>query len=395
MITYRDNALHVDGVNLFDLTHQIPTPFYCYSQDRLIHNYYKFADNLENVMVCYAVKANNNICLMNLIASRGAGADVVSKGEISCALSAGIPGKRIVFSGVGKTKDEIKFALENNIYQINIESISELALINNIALNMGIKARVALRINPDVDSNTHSKIATGHKYSKFGISVKDADNILGKQWKNIEFIGFAMHIGSQITELAPFDRAFDIMRDVVGGMESRGHIVRSIDLGGGIGIGYDETVAEYCNLIKQKFDCSRYQIIIEPGRSIVGDAGILVTKILYVKRTECKNFIIVDAGMNDFMRPSMYGACHAILPARCAENNSEIFDIVGPVCESSDVFARDITMHDANEGDILVICTAGAYGFSMASTYNARPMVAEVLVYNNNFRIIREMRDFY
>jgi len=402
---YRDGVLHAEAVNLASLAQAVGTPFYCYSSATLERHYRVFADAFADVpsLVCYAVKANSNQAVIATLAKLGAGADVVSGGELKRALAAGVPPDKIMFSGIGKTAAELALALDENILCVNVESEPELELLSTIAAGKGRTANVSVRVNPDVDAKTHAKIATGRAENKFGIPISRAREVYAQAAKlpALRVVGVDMHIGSQITELSPFDDAFALLSDFVRALRADGHVISHVDLGGGLGIPYREDnepppdPAAYAAVVKRAtrgLDC---KLIFEPGRLIVGNAGILVTSVLYLKRGEAKTFVIVDAAMNDLIRPTLYDAYHDILPifepVRGALRTRS--DVVGPVCESGDFLALDREMTAAKPGDLLAVMTAGAYGAVQAGTYNTRPLIPEVLVRDSEWALVRPRLD--
>jgi len=403
---YKDDDLYCEGVRIEEVAKKIGTPFYLYSQKRIIDNYRAFDESFNEIdhLICYSYKANSNLSICRLLKEQGAGADVVSGGELYKALKIGVEPKRIVFSGVGKTREEIEYALKNNILMLNVESIPELELTDEIAGRLKKKASIALRINPDIDSNTHPHISTGLAKSKFGIEISRAQETYKKaeELKNIKTIGIHMHIGSQITELEPFVDSLGKIVELIKELEKEGIELRYLDIGGGLGISYKKgekapTPREFAKKLLSLIKGLKYRIILEPGRAIIGDAGILVTKVLYVKKTSKKNFVIVDAAMNDLIRPSLYDAYHRIVSIRKSQipnPKSQIVDVVGPICESGDYFAKDRELPEVKSGDLLAILDAGAYGFSMSSSYNARPKAAEILVEKDKYCIIRKKEGY-
>ncbi len=398
---YRDGTLHAEGVALDHIAAAVGTPFYCYSTATLVRHYEVFAAAFADVraLVCYAMKANSNQAVLTTLAGLGAGADVVSGGELARALRAGIPAAKIMFSGVGKTEGELAAAVEAGILCVNVESEPELALLSAIAVGKGRRADISIRVNPDIDARTHAKIATGKSENKFGIPISRAREVYAHAatLPGVRVSGVDMHIGSQITELQPFDDAFALLAEFVHLLRADGHAIAHVDLGGGLGIPYRHDhdpppePAAYAAVVKRatrSLDCT---LIFEPGRLIVGNAGILVTRVLYVKRAEAKTFVIVDAGMNDLVRPTLYDAHHDVLPVTqpSAEAPRITADVVGPVCESGDFLALDRALVAPAPGDLLAIMTAGAYGAVQAGTYNTRPLVAEVMVSDNRFAVVR------
>ena len=402
---YRDNELCCEKVRIEDIAKKVGTPFYLYSQKRIIDNYRAFDEAFKEIdhLICYSYKANSNLSICKLLKEQDAGADVVSGGELYKALKVGVEPKRIVFSGVGKTREEIEYALKNNILMLNVESIPELELTDEIAGRLKKKAPIALRINPDIDPNTHPHISTGLAKSKFGIEISKALEVYkkAKELENIEVLGIHMHIGSQITELEPFIDSLGKIVELIKELEKEGIELRYLDIGGGLGISYKKgekapTPKEFAKKLLFLIKGLKYRIILEPGRAIIGDAGILVTKVLYVKKTSKKNFVIVDAAMNDLIRPSLYNAYHEIIPVRpiTGHRSPITADIVGPVCESGDYLAKDRELAEVKSGDLLAILDAGAYSFSMSSNYNARSKVAEILVEKDKYCIIRKREGY-
>jgi diaminopimelate decarboxylase len=398
---YRGGVLHAEAVSIPVLADSVGTPFYCYSTATLERHYRVFADAFagEKVLVCYAMKANSNQSVLRTLAKLGAGADVVSGGELKRALAAGIPADKILFSGVGKTAAELRAALEHDILCINVESEYELELLSGIATGMGRMARISVRVNPDVDAGTHAKISTGKSENKFGIPLDRAREVYAHAAKlpGIRVTGVDMHIGSQITDLGPLEVAFTLLTEFVRTLRGDGHAIAHVDFGGGLGIPYHPGVptppdpAAYAAIVKRAIrglDCT---LMFEPGRMIVGNAGILVTRVIHVKHGEARNFVIIDAAMNDLIRPTLYEAYHEILPVRFAEPGSREItaDVVGPVCESGDYLALARRLPEPKPGDLLAIMTAGAYGAVQSSTYNTRALVPEVLVNGEQYAVIR------
>jgi diaminopimelate decarboxylase len=398
---YRDGILHAEAVNLAALADKVGTPFYCYSTATLERHYKVFAGAFADVpsLVCYAMKANSNQAVLKTLAKLGCGADVVSGGELKRALAAGIPPGKIMFSGIGKSAQELALAIDENILCINVESEPELDLLSAVAAAKGRAAPVSIRVNPDVDARTHAKIATGKAENKFGIPLSRAREIYAHAAKlpGIKVTGVDMHIGSQITELDPFGNAFTLLAEFVRELRADGHTISHVDLGGGLGIPYRDDnepppdPAAYAEVVKRAtrdLDCT---LIFEPGRLIVGNAGVLVTRVQYVKRGEAKTFVVVDAGMNDLIRPTLYEAHHEIWPVKeaSAAAKRQVADVVGPVCESGDFLALQRDMPTAKSGDLLAVMSAGAYGAVQAGTYNTRPLVPEVLVRGQEWALIR------
>jgi diaminopimelate decarboxylase len=396
---YRNGVMHAEAVNLIELAATVGTPFYCYSSATLERHYQVFAEAFSDVrsLVCYAMKANSNQAVIATLARLGSGADVVSGGELKRALAAGVPPDRIMFSGVGKTEPELAAAVDAGILCVNVESEAELQLLSTIASGKGRTANVSVRVNPDVDPKTHAKIATGKAENKFGIPISRAREVYARAAKmsGLRVTGVDMHIGSQITELSPFDDAFALLSEFVRALRADGHRIEHIDLGGGLGIPYREDndppplPDAYAAVVKRAtrdLDC---MLIFEPGRLIVGNAGILVTRVLHLKQGEAKSFVIVDAAMNDLIRPTLYEAHHDIRPVTKRQSARIIADVAGPVCESGDFFALDREMAEPQPGDLLAIMTAGAYGAVQAGTYNTRALVPEVLVKDAQWALVR------
>jgi diaminopimelate decarboxylase len=399
-------VLHAEAVNLVDLAAAVGTPFYCYSTATIERHYQVFTHAFADVsaLVCYAMKANSNQAVIKTLARLGAGADVVSEGELKRARAAGIPPHKIMFSGVGKTARELALAVEEGILCVNVESEPELELLSAIAQQKGRTAPVSLRVNPDIDAKTHAKIATGKAESKFGIPISRAREVYARAAKlpGLRAIGVDMHIGSQITHLAPFDDAFALLSEFVRTLRGDGHhAISHIDLGGGLGIPYrvdDEPPPHpdaYAAMVKRATRDLGCTLIFEPGRLLVGNAGILVTRVLYLKGGETKSFVIVDAAMNDLIRPTLYEAHHEIRPVREADapRRRIVADVVGPVCESGDFLALDRDLPEPRSGDLLAIMSAGAYGAVQAGTYNSRPLVPEVLVRQGEWALVRPRLD--
>jgi diaminopimelate decarboxylase len=396
---YRDGRLHADAVDLTTVADAVGTPTYIYSASIMEARYRAFANAFAGVdaLVCYALKANGNLAVIRTFAALGAGADVVSGGELARALAAGVDPQRIVFAGVGKTAAEMAAGLTAGILQFNVESEPELVVLDDVARGLGTRAPVALRINPDVDAHTHAKIATGKKQNKFGIAFEDVPAVarLVRDLPGIELTGVAVHIGSQITDLAPFQAAFGRLVDMARILRADGHTIRELDLGGGLGVDYQgETpppVARYGEMAKAVTRDLGCRLVLEPGRHLVADAGVLLTRVVYVKHSGDRTFVITDAAMNDLIRPTLYDAYHKIEPVAepAADAPRGPVDIVGPVCETGDMFALDRPMPPVANGDLLAIRTAGAYGAVMASTYNARPTPPEVLVRDRMFAVVK------
>jgi diaminopimelate decarboxylase len=396
--TYKGKSLYCEDVPIERIAAEVGTPLYLYSRKTLERHFTVFDGAFSAVphLTCYSVKANSNIALLRLFVRLGAGVDVVSGGEIFRALKAGVSADKIVYSGVGKTGPEIRYGLQSGILQFNVESAQELELINAVAGSLGAKARIALRINPDVDPKTHPYISTGLKKNKFGVKIDTAleEYKRAAAMPNIEITGIACHIGSQITEVSPFVDALKRVKAFVQALAAEGIAIAYLDLGGGLGITYNDetppTPSEYARAVIGEMQGLNCTLVLEPGRVIVGNAGALVARVLYTKKSEAKNFIVVDAGMNDLVRPSLYDAYHEIRPVEITGAAEISADIVGPICESGDFLARSRQIADLSQGELIAVMSAGAYGFSMSSNYNSRPRAAEVLVHGDGFTIIRQ-----
>jgi diaminopimelate decarboxylase len=400
-VDYRDGVLHAEAVNLSAIADAVGTPFYCYSTATLERHYRVFSEAFagEKAVICYAMKANSNQSVLRTLARCGAGADVVSGGELKRALAAGIPPRKILFSGVGKTEAELRAALATDILCINVESEPELALLSRLAVETGRTARISVRVNPDVDAGTHAKISTGKSENKFGIPISHARAVYARAAKlaGIEVTGVDMHIGSQITDLSKLETAFRILAEFVQTLRADGHAISHIDFGGGLGIPYymdreaPPAPDAYGAMVKRVTHNLGCTLMFEPGRMIVGNAGILVARVIYVKRGEAKNFVIIDAAMNDLIRPTLYEAHHDILPVAQPAPGAPrmVADVVGPVCESGDYLALDRTLPEPKAGDLIAILTAGAYGAVQAGTYNTRALVPEVLVKDDQYAVVR------
>jgi diaminopimelate decarboxylase len=397
-----ERELYFEQVPLARIAEKVGTPCYVYSRSALLSAFREMDEAFAPLdhLICFSVKSNSNLAVLRLLGEQGAGMDIVSGGELYRALQAGIPGNRIVYSGVGKTEAEILYGLESGILSFNVESLPELETIGRLAAETGRVAAVSLRINPDVESNTHEYTSTGKKETKFGIPFSQAAGAYSKllQFKHLKVFGMATHIGSQITELEPFLLAFRKLSGLFQELRREGIVLEAMDIGGGLGIAYnDEAVpdaADFARAILPVIEHLGCRLIIEPGRYISGGAGLLLTKVLYFKETGVKNFAIVDAGMNDLIRPSLYNAYHRILPVR--ENNSRKLkaDVVGPVCETGDWLARDRELPEPRQGDLLAVLDTGAYGSIMSSNYNSRPRCAEVLVEGDSFRVVRRAESY-
>lgn len=403
---YRDGTLYAEDIALATLAGEVGTPFYCYSTATLRRHFEVFAAPFAGLdhKVCYAVKANSNLAILKVLAQCGAGADVVSEGEIRRALAAGIAPENIVFSGVGKTEGEMRFALEQRIFQFNVESEPELLALNAVAAEMGVQAPIAIRVNPDVDAKTNAKISTGKKENKFGIDIRKAPELYAKAaiLTGIRVQGVSVHIGSQLTSVEPFREAFIKLRELVQGLRKSGIAISTVDVGGGLGVPYERisaappSPAEYGRVVREVLGELGCTLVFEPGRLLVGNAGILVTKVIYMKPTDTRTFAIVDVAMNDLLRPSLYGAHHDIIPVQepAADAEETPIDIVGPVCETGDTFAEQRPLPLPQAGDLLAFRTAGAYGAVMSSTYNSRPLTPEVLVDGGRYAVIRQRQSY-
>ncbi len=399
---YKDDALWCEEVPVGEIAREVGTPFYLYSYRTLRNHYRAFNEAFAEVphLVCFSVKVNSNIAVLKIFAKEGSGMDIVSGGELFRALQAGADPGKIVYSGVGKKPDEIEYAVRSEILMFNVESPQELESIDECAGRLGKRARISIRINPDVDPKTHPYISTGLKKNKFGFDVESSlkEYRKARELRNIDVIGVDCHIGSQLTEVAPFVDAMNKLKELIGVLRSEGFEIRYLDLGGGLGIRYNEEMPphprEYARGIidnAKGLDCT---LVFEPGRVIVGNAGILVANVLYTKSSGEKNFIIVDAGMNDLIRPSFYGSYHHIQPVIAKGRDNLTADVVGPICESGDFLAKDRTLPRLERGESVAVMSAGAYGFTMSSNYNARPRVPEVLVRDNHYYVIRSREEY-
>ena len=398
---YRNGVLHAEDVNLSELADAVGTPFYCYSTATLERHYRVFTEAFagEKTLVCYAMKANSNQSVLRTLAKLGAGADVVSGGELKRALAAGIAAEKILFSGVGKTEAELRAALVADVLCINVESEPELELLSRLASESGRTARISFRVNPDVDSGSHAKISTGKSENKFGIPIAQARGVYARAAKlpGIRVTGIDMHIGSQITDLGPLEIAYRLLTEFVEVLRADGHTISHVDFGGGLGIPYyrdreaPPAPAAYAAMVKRVTHNLGCTLMFEPGRMIVGNAGILVARVIYMKHGEAKNFVVIDAAMNDLIRPTLYEAHHDILPVREAAKGSRVItaDVVGPICESGDYLALDRNLPEPKAGDLLAIMTAGAYGAVQSGFYNTRPLVPEVLVKDDQYAVVR------
>ena len=398
---YRNGVLHAENVSIPEIAKAVGTPFYCYSTATLERHFKVFRDSFQDVPVtiCYAMKANSNLAVLKTLARLGSGADIVSGGELRRALAVGIPANKILFSGVGKTTGEMQDALEAGILCFNVESEPELEQLNKVALSMNLRAPVSFRINPDVDARTHAKISTGKSENKFGIPWKKASEVYAyaATLEGIEVRGIDMHIGSQIVELEPFDEAFSRLHDLVTTLRQQGHTISHVDMGGGLGIPYKDSnnppplPSAYAEIVSRHVKSLDCEVMFEPGRLIAGNAGILVTEVIFVKEGEGKKFVIADAAMNDLIRPTLYDGWHDIKPVQEPSAEAPLFtaDIVGPVCETGDYLANDRTLPVVGSGDLLAVFSAGAYGAVQSSTYNTRRLIPEVLVHGDQFAVVR------
>ena len=403
MYSYKNKNLHCENINLIELSKKVGSPFYCYSSKILESKYSELTDAFkeEDLLVCFSLKANSNQSIIKTFSSLGSGADVVSIGELKRALRAKIPPNKIVFSGVGKNTDEIIFAIKNKILMINVESISELKQISTQAANLNMIAPISLRVNPDIEAGGNEKISTGKKQDKFGISIKEAIDVyeLASNLDNIEIKGIDVHIGSQINDLEPFEKTFNSIVETITKLKDKNIDIDIIDIGGGIGINYTDekalNIKDYAALVSKKLGSLNKKIIIEPGRFLTAESGILVTKIIYIKENESKKFIIVDAAMNDFIRPSLYGSLHNALPIieNDKERPIESYDVVGPICETGDFFIKDFKTSQLLERDLLAITNVGAYGSVLSSNYNSRPSIAEIIIKDDSYSVIKKRQD--
>ena len=399
---YRNGILHAEDVAITEIAAAVGTPFYVYSQATLTRHFRVFDEALNgmNHLICYAMKANSNIAILKILGDLGAGMDVVSGGEYLRAKAAGISGDKIVFSGVGKTREEMALAIKNGIRQFNVESEAELKVLNEVALSLGAIAPITLRVNPDVDAKTHAKIATGKSENKFGIPISKAQEVysIAASMKAIDVVGIDVHIGSQLTDLEPFRLAYKKVAELTKVLRQDGHNIRRLDLGGGLGIPYESSnqspplPEDYAKVIHETVGDLDCEIEIEPGRLLTGNAGLMVSSVIYNKSGEGRDFMIVDAAMNDLIRPALYEAYHEIIPVIESTENSETqdYDIVGPVCETGDTFANKRALTPVADGEMVAFRSAGAYGAVMASEYNTRPLIPEILVHGDQFSIIRD-----
>lgn len=403
---YKHNELYCESVAIKGLAEKYGTPLYVYSHKTLIDHYRKIRDAFKSIrpLICFSMKANSNLALCSALVREGAGLDIVSGGELYAALKTGVSTKKIVYASVGKTEEEIETAIRHHIFLFNVESFPELKMINKVAGRLGRRQAVAIRVNPDVKPKTHRYITTSHKENKFGVDIQAARGIFLNrgQFENLNISGVHIHIGSQIVDAGPFVKAIKKIADFINDLEDRGVNIRWFNIGGGLGIIYSkerpQTAEEYAKAIVPILKRVKAGIILEPGRFIAGNSGILLTEVVYVKETASKNFAIVNAGMNDLMRPSLYGAYHEVLPVRSmsyvAGSKVRTYDIVGPICESGDFLAKDRKFIDLREGELLAVMGAGAYGFSMSSNYNSRPRPAEAMVNGKRHRLVRRRETY-
>jgi diaminopimelate decarboxylase len=399
---YKDRQLYCEGISIDRIAKKVGTPFYLYSYNTLVRHFTVFDKAFEGIphLICYSAKANSNLALLRIFVNLGGGIDVVSGGELYRAIKGGTDPKKIVFSGVGKGKDEIEYALKTGILMFNVESSQELQVINEVAGRIGKRANIAIRVNPDIDPKTHPYISTGLKKNKFGIDINRAWMAyrLASQLPHLDIVGIDCHIGSQLIKVEPIIEALKKLKELVDNLRHEGMEIQYLDLGGGLGITYEDEEPphpeEYATNILEEIRGFGCTLILEPGRVIVGNAGILISKVLYTKENEEKRFVIVDAGMNDLVRPSYYGAYHQILPVNKKDREEILADVVGPICESSDFLAKDRKIPKLNMGELIAIMSAGAYGFSMSTNYNSRTRVAEVLVRNNQMFLIRQRENY-
>jgi len=404
--SYKNGTLHAEDVSLTTLAEEIGTPFYCYSTATLERHYKVLAKAFRDLdaLICFAVKANSNQAVLATMAQMGSGMDVVSEGELRRARAAGVRADKIIFAGVGKTREEMAFALKENILGFNVESEPELHALSDVAAGLGVTANVALRVNPDVDAKTHEKISTGKAENKFGVPFERARDLYAtaRNLPGIEATGIHMHIGSQITDLDPFRHAFKLMRELVLSLRLDGHLLHHLDIGGGLGVPYRGAIdeppapAEYAGVVKDAFGDLGLKIVLEPGRMIAGNAGILVSRTLFSKREGARTFTIVDGAMNDLLRPTLYEAHHDIWPVQEPAPDAPLIeqDLVGPVCETGDYLARGRALPPLEAGDLFAVMTAGAYGAVMASTYNSRPLVPEILVKGSSYAVVRPRQSY-
>lgn len=400
---YKEGTFHIGNVSLAQIADSVGTPFYVYSYEYLLDSFTSYAEAFSDMdtLICYSVKANSNIAILKAFSDLGSGFDIVSGGELLRVKRAGGDLGKVVFSGVGKTREEMKAAIEAGILFFNVESEEELHVLNDVGIEIGEKAPVALRVNPNIDPKTHPYISTGFKKSKFGIEIGRAFEVYkeANQMEGVEVIAIDAHIGSQIFDLTPFVDSVKKLIKLADDLVNEGINIQYIDIGGGLGISYklDDKPPHpsmYADIIKKEFSGKSYKLVLEPGRSLMGNSGMLVTKVLYIKEGTAKKFVIVDAAMNDLIRPAFYESYHEILPVTKGSESKEIVDVVGPICESGDFLAQDRELPQVKSGDLLTVLSAGAYGFVMSSNYNTRPRVPEVLVKGNQFSIIRQRENY-
>ena len=399
---YEDGELYCEDDRVADIAEEVGTPFYLYSYKTMVDHYGKLDSALESVdhLICFSLKSNSSLAVCKALANEGAGADVVSGGELYRALNAGIPVQKIVFAGVGKTESEIEYALESGIFMFNVESMAEARAINRVAGRLGKKAKIALRINPDVDADTHKHITTGKKENKFGLAIDKAMEFFTEAaaMPNLKVEGVHAHIGSQIVSTWPYVESIGKLVSLITDLRDAGINIDTLNIGGGLGIIYSEetpsTAQAFAEAILPLVESSGCRLVLEPGRFIIGNAGILVTRVTYIKPTDTKDFVIVDAGMNDLIRPALYESYHSIRPVVMSGSEKAVVDIVGPICESADCFAKEREMPVVKEGDLLAIFSAGAYGFVMASNYNSRPRMAEVMVIGDKHSVVRKRETY-
>ena len=404
---YKDNELYCESVAIADIAKAVGTPFYLYSSATLAHHFNTFDKSFGELphLTCFAVKSCSNLAVLRLFSTLGGGADIVSGGELYRSLKAGIDPRRIIYSGVGKTEEELRYGLVSGILMFNVESEQELEKLQQVAQEQEIVAPVSFRVNPDVDPKTHAYISTGLAKNKFGIPIEQAEKVYlrAQEMSHIKILGVSCHIGSQLTEISPFTEALHKVKQFVGRLETLGITIDYLDMGGGLGVRYQDEKPphpqEYARALKEEMEGLECTLILEPGRVIVSNAGILISQVLYTKRTQAKKFIIVDAAMNDMARPSLYDAHHDIQPVtrksgQATDETLEVADVVGPICETSDFLARDRQLPVLVQGDLVAVMTSGAYGFTMSSNYNSRPRAAEVLVKDDQFYVIRERENY-
>jgi len=399
---YKDHQLYCEGISIQKIAEEVGTPFYLYSYHTLVRHFTIFDEAFKGMshLICYSAKANSNLTFLRLFVNLGGGVDVVSGGELYRAVKGGADPKKIVFSGVGKREDEIEYALKTGILMFNVESSQELQGINEVAGRIGKKATIAIRVNPDIDPKTHPYISTGLKQNKFGIDILRAPMAyrLASQMDNLKIVGIDCHIGSQLVEVEPLVEALRKLKQLVENLRKEGMEIQYLDLGGGLGITYEDEEpphpTEYASTILEEIRGFGCTLILEPGRVIVGNAGVLVSRVLYTKENEEKRFVIVDAGMNDLVRPSYYGSYHQILPVKEETREEIVADVVGPICESSDFLAKGRKIPNLQSGELIAVMSAGAYGFSMSTNYNSRPRIAEVLVRDDQMFVIRQRENY-